>query len=97
MNKVDEIFKNIRWKKIETTYKDECKTDNHSINFGKHIRNAVSHLRCYYEFIDNERCVTFKDDTMTDKTQKCSLQCKTADIGNSISELQKALMLFLNK
>ncbi|WP_392462565.1 HEPN family nuclease [Streptococcus parasuis] len=81
---------------VTTTYPNESNNDLDSINYYRHIRNAVSHSKCVYE-TENGRCyVTFKDENPRDASQKCEIKMLTSDVGKMLEVLQKQIMEYLN-
>lgn len=81
---------------VTTTYPNESNNDLDSINYYRHIRNAVSHSKCVYE-TENGCCyVTFKDENPRDASQKCEIKMLTSDVGKMLEVLQKQIMEYLN-
>lgn len=46
---------------VTTTYPGESSSELSTIDYYRHIRNAVSHAKCVYETEDGRTYVTFKD------------------------------------
>ena len=96
ISQVNNLFQGIVHE-LETTYDKESKNDFTTINFCRHIRNAVSHSRCYYEVKDNVSYVTFEDSLPKDTKKYCKITMKTGDVGSIIGELKILIMKFLNE
>lgn len=67
-----------------------------SINYYRHIRNAVSHGKCFYEKINKMCYVTFKDEKSKNSSEKCKIIFKTSNVGYVLEELQRQIMEYLN-
>ena len=81
---------------VTTTYPNEFNSDLSTIDYYKHIRNAVSHAKCVYK-IENERTyVTFKDRDPKKPSYHCEIKMLTSDVGRMLEILQKQIMTYLN-
>lgn len=78
---------------VFTSYNDEDSHNCETINFLKHIRNAISHARCEYNSFNGKNYVTFSDQS---STQKCSFQFSTENTGLLIHFLNAELCKRLN-
>ena len=81
---------------VNTTYPNESNNDLASINYYRHIRNAVSHSKCVYKIENGLSYVTFKDENPRDTTQNCEIKMLTRDVGIMFGKLHKQLMIYLN-
>ena len=76
-----------------TTYKKE--KDIFEINYYIHIRNAVSHARCYYETINGNRYVKFVDIKPENRKEFCEIIIQTTNINKLICLLYDQLLNYL--
>lgn len=67
-----------------------------NINYYKHIRNAVSHSRCFYKKIGDMCYVEFCDINIKNKDENCQIVIKTSNVGVIMEKLQKQLMELIN-
>ena len=75
----------------KTTYKNE---NNYTdIDFYRHVRNAISHARCYYITIDNVNYVKFCDVGRNQET--CDIVIKTENIGIMVDFLFEQMLFYL--
>lgn len=81
---------------VNTTYPNESNNDLTSIDYYRHIRNAVSHSKCVYKIENGLSYVTFKDENPRDTTQNCEIKMLTRDVGIMFGKLHKQLMIYLN-
>ncbi len=81
---------------VNTTYPNESNNDLTSINYYRHIRNAVSHSKCVYKTENGRSYVTFKDENPRVSVQKCEIKMLTNDVGKMLEVLHKQLMTYLN-
>lgn len=79
---------------FDSTYPNE--EHQESMNYYRHIRNAIAHSKCDYKTIKGTNCVTFKDIDPRKKDQHCAITIKTADVGNLCEILLNELMMKLN-
>ena len=83
---------------VTTTYPGESSSELSTIDYYRHIRNAVSHAKCVYETEDGRTYVTFKDKNRNPQNQyHCEIKMLTSDVGNMIVVLQKQIMKYLNR
>lgn len=81
---------------VTTTYPKENQNDLTSIDYYRHIRNAVSHSKCVYKNENNRAYVTFRDEIPKSKDQYCEIKMLTSDVGRVLTELTKQMMKYLN-
>ena len=81
---------------VTTTYPGESGSDLSTVNYYRHIRNAVSHAKCIYETEKGRTYVTFKDENPT-KNHYCEIKMLTSDVGSILEVLQKQIMIYLNR
>lgn len=81
---------------VTTTYPGESSSDLSSVNYYRHIRNAVSHAKCVYEKEEGCTYVTFKDENPK-KSYQCEIKMLTSDVGSILEVLQKQIMIYLNR
>jgi len=79
----------------KSTYKNEI--DFKKINYYKHIRNAISHSKCYYITIDGINYVRFCDQNEKNNLEICEISVRTNDIGKMISILYDQQLNYLIK
>ena len=79
---------------VSTSYNDEDSQNCETISFLKHIRNAISHARCEYNFFNGKNYVTFFDQS---STQNCEFQFSTENAGLLIHFLDTELCNRLNE
>jgi len=82
-------------KGVQTTYQNEDSNNLQSINFYRHIRNAISHARYDYYTLDGAAYVRFKDSS-SNNTQQFSVDILTEDISDLCDYLCNTLMEFVN-
>lgn len=75
----------------KSTYDGEL--DFNKINYYRHIRNAISHSRCYYMTIDDIKYVKFCD--KNNSQRNCEIVIKTEDIGKIVDLLFKQMLNYL--
>lgn len=75
-----------------STYPNESNLT--SVNFYRHIRNAVAHSRCTYSVENQISFVTFKD---RDGNNNFSVKIATGNVGKIFELLLRELMKILNK
>ena len=80
---------------VTTTYPGESSSDLSTVNYYRHIRNAVSHAKCVYETEKGRTYVTFKDKAPKN-SYHCEIKMLTSDVGSILEELQKQIMIYLN-
>lgn len=81
---------------VTTTYLGESNSNLTTIDYYRHIRNAVSHSKCVYK-TENGRCyVTFIDEKPKQASQHCEIKMLTSDVGKMLGLLQKQIMTYLN-
>lgn len=81
---------------VTTTYLGESNSNLTTIDYYRHIRNAVSHSKCVYK-TENGRCyVTFIDKKPKQASQHCEIKMLTSDVGKMLGLLQKQIMTYLN-
>lgn len=95
-NEINTLVSNLIFN-VQTTYHNEDNNDKSTINFYRHIRNAVAHSKCEYTTIQNISYVTFKDIHMNNNNQHCEITLSTANAGLMIEKLLVQLMDYLNK
>lgn len=78
---------------VNTTYPNESNNDLTSINYYRHIRNAVAHSKCVYKTENGHSYVTFKDGN---RVHRCEIKILTNDVGEMFELLHKQLMTYLN-
>ncbi len=81
---------------VSTTYPDESAEKLGSINFYRHIRNAVAHSKCSYKTINNTAYVTFTDQNPRNINQHCEITIRTSNVGIVLNCLQIKMMEYLN-
>lgn len=81
---------------VTTTYPGESSGDLSTVNYYRHIRNAVSHSRCVYETEEGRQYVTFKDEDPK-RSYHCEIKMLTSDVGSMLEVLQKQIMIYLNR
>lgn len=81
---------------VTTTYPGESDSDLSTVNYYRHIRNAVSHAKCVYETEEGRTYVTFKDKDPR-KLYHCEIKMLTSDVGSILELLQKHIMEYLNR
>ena len=81
---------------VTTTYPRESSSDLSTVNYFRHIRNAVSHARCVYETEEGRTYITFKDKDQK-KSYHCEIKMLTSDVGRILEVLQKQIMTYLNR
>ncbi|MDD3417846.1 MAG: hypothetical protein PHY47_28305 [Lachnospiraceae bacterium] len=81
---------------VITTYPRESNSDLATINYFRHIRNAVSHAKCVYETENGRSYVTFKDKDPRQASHYCEIKMLTSDVGKMLEVLQKQIMTYLN-
>ena len=81
---------------VITTYPGEFNDDLSTINYYRHIRNAVAHAKCIYEVEDGRAYVTFKDENQS-KSYYCKIKMLTSDVGSILEVLEKQIMTYLNR
>ena len=83
---------------VTTTYPGESSGDLSTVNYYRHIRNAVSHAKCVYETEDGRTYVTFKDKNRNPQNQyHCEIKMLTSDVGSMLEVLQNQIMEYLNR
>ena len=83
---------------VTTTYPGESSSELSTIDYYRHIRNAVSHAKCVYETEDGRTYVTFKDKNRASQNQyHCEIKMLTSDVGRMILVLQNQIMEYLNR
>ena len=83
---------------VTTTYPGESSSELSTIDYYRHIRNAVAHAKCVYETEDERTYVTFKDKNRNPQNQyHCEIKMLTSDVGNMIVVLQNQIMEYLNR
>lgn len=82
LNKKLEILKSSEY----STYK----TDKNSIDYIRHIRNAVAHARVNFQ---PNQDVTFYDE---DKGQKCTITIPLVNVGIFLTDLQRIFIIYYN-
>ena len=95
--KVNTILQNNsgRLHTTQTTYKGETVS---SMNYYKHIRNALAHARCIYTpEEDADHCVTFSDVDMRDENQHCEIKISTFVLGMIILAIRDEITIYLNQ
>ena len=75
---------------IKSEANSSYKYDQKKINYIRHIRNAIAHLRV--EFVD--KAVKFTDEYKKNKkiTEKCTITIPLMNVGTLLTELQKIFM-----
>lgn len=92
-NAVNNLCIDLVESKTNSTYLGE---DNKiSIDYYRHIRNAVAHAKCYYEQINNICYVTFKDTDIKDNNQHCEIIMQTKNVGKVFEKLQLQMMQYI--
>lgn len=81
---------------VTTTYPGESSSNLSTVNYYRHIRNAVSHANCVYETEKGRTYITFKDED-TRKLYHCEIKMLTSDAGRILEVLQKQIMIYLNR
>lgn len=81
---------------VTTTYPGESSSNLSTVNYYRHIRNAVSHANCVYETEKGRTYITFKDED-TRKLYHCEIKMLTSDVGRILEVLQKQIMIYLNR
>lgn len=81
---------------VTTTYPGESNSDLSTVNYYRHIRNAVSHAKCVYETEEGRTYVTFKDENPK-KSYHCEIKILTSDVGSMLEVLEKQIMTYLNR
>ena len=74
----------------DKTYNSNC-----TMNYIHHIRNAVSHSKCYYNTTNNINYVTFKDINPYNQNQNCEIKIECVKVGKILEYLQKLMLNFL--
>ena len=83
---------------VTTTYPGESSSELSTIDYYRHIRNAVSHAKCVYETEDGRTYVTFKDKNRNPQNQyHCEIKMLTSDVGSMLEVLQNQIMEYLNR
>nr|WP_288642533.1 HEPN family nuclease [uncultured Anaerobutyricum sp.] len=83
---------------VTTTYPGESSSELSTIDYYRHIRNAVSHARCVYETENGRTYVTFKDKNRDSQNQyHCEIKMLTSDVGSMLEALQNQMMAYLNR
>ena len=96
----DDLKKNLQLYRLSvtTTYTGESSSELSTIDYYRHIRNAVSHAKCVYETEDGRTYVTFKDKNRNPQNQyHCEIKMLTSDVGKMIVVLQNQIMEYLNR
>jgi hypothetical protein len=81
---------------ISTTYPNESAENRETINYYRHIRNAVAHSKCSYKTINNTTHVTFTDQNPHNIDQRCEITIATSNVGIILGCLQNKFMEYLN-
>lgn len=81
---------------VTTTYPGESSSDLSTVNYYRHIRNAVSHAKCVYETEDGCAYITFIDENPK-KSYHCEIKMLTSDVGSILEVLEKQIMTYLNR
>lgn len=81
---------------VTTTYPGESSSNLSTVNYYRHIRNAVSYANCVYETEKGRTYITFKDED-TRKLYHCEIKMLTSDAGRILEVLQKQIMIYLNR
>ena len=81
---------------VTTTYPGESSSNLSTVNYYRHIRNAVSHANYVYETEKGRTYITFKDED-TRKLYHCEIKMLTSDAGRILEVLQKQIMIYLNR
>jgi hypothetical protein len=85
-NKLNEMIEDIKSEAISNYNSDE-----HSIDYIRHIRNSIAHARV--EFISN-KSVIFKDNN---NTYECTIEIPLSKIGLFLTELQKIFFKYIQQ
>lgn len=81
---------------VTTTYPGESSSDLSTVNYYRHIRNAVSHAKCVYETEKGRTYVTFKDKDFK-HSYHCEIKMLTSDVGSILEVLRNQMMIYLNR
>lgn len=92
--KINDLCANLVEPQTNSSYTNE--NDISCINYYRHIRNAVSHGKCFYAKLNNVYYVTFRDDNPNNSGEKCEITLKTFNMGFILEELQRQIMEYLN-
>lgn len=76
-----------------STYEGE--KDRETINYFRHIRNAVAHSKCNYLSENHKNYVVFTDNN-TNNSKHCSIKMECYKVGFVLMELQKFIMEYFN-
>ena len=87
------VYSLIEKEETFSNYSGEIETK--SINYFKHIRNAIAHSKCHYNTNENKNYVTFIDNTQDDLKQ-CHIKIECYKVGYILMELQRLLMAYYN-
>ncbi|MBQ9731362.1 MAG: hypothetical protein IJV94_04600 [Bacilli bacterium] len=68
---------------------------NNEITYIKHLRNSISHSKCFYFKSDNKCFVTFSDqDNYNGRNWKCDFTMRTEDVGELLEEIQRIIFKY---
>ena len=81
---------------VTTSYPTESSSNLSSINYYRHIRNAVSHAKCVYENENGCSYVTFKDKNPKNVSQSCEIKMLTSHVGTMLGVLHELITTYLN-
>lgn len=73
------------------------KSDKESINYVKHIRNAIAHSKCRYLTKNGKSFVAFTDKNINNRKEKCRILMETSNVGLVCDTLHNLILDFLIK